>query len=134
MVRHLLVFLVCLILLNCKRAVTYSPPEGLKVLAINASLPDPAGTHNYIEFDVPVKFHKDILELLTGAKEDNNPSKWEVYGGLTIQYPHKIDEVGLYSTHQKLGAFDINRTYYRGASDKQFIDLLQQAYQESLIK
>ena len=50
--------------------------------------------------------------------------KWVILGDVEITTKETALKVDLYVTHRKRGAFKANGTYYRGASDSDFISVL----------
>ncbi len=56
--------------------------------------------------------------------------KWQVLGDLEITLKTGSMDVNLFWTEGKLGAFRTNGKYYRGASDSEFIRLLEAAKQD----
>jgi hypothetical protein len=68
-----------------------------------------------------------LLTLLTGAKKDWTPPKWQVLGSLEIITSSGTTSVDLFWTDQKEGAFKVNEAYYRGGTDQKFVQLIEDA-------
>ncbi len=77
------------------------------------------------EFEISVHDYQKILDLFSCAKLDRNPAKWQVLGYLIIKTISSTEiEIGLFSTSERKGAFEIDGTYYRGSKDAEIVKVL----------
>ena len=108
--------------------ITFNAPRASKVKEISAQLYKRSEDEPGLEsFKIPTESHQLFLKALDGALETENPVKWSTLGSLTIVLENASFKIKLYRTNKKQGAFQVNRTYYRGSSDEEFTRLILDA-------
>ena len=123
--------LLILLLAGCKEAdKPFESPPLSDGSAITAQLYDQQdGGVDIATFELPKDSQEAILASLNGSHQDNHPMKWQVLADIEITFKNGSMVVNLFLTGGQLGAFAANGTYYRGASDSEFIRLLHPAKQ-----
>ncbi len=67
-----------------------------------------------------------VLRLFREATVDRLPMDWKVLGEIWIKYKDGgTSSVWLFRTYDGAGAYKIGETCYRGATDKEFIEILK---------
>lgn len=67
-----------------------------------------------------------ILDAMRPISRDWSPAKWQVYGCLKIEFANGTKTyVGIYSPHEEVAAFSIDRRYFRGGSEFKLKDILE---------
>ena len=106
----------------------FSAPSVSDVTSIRVELYNlPDGGADIPEFEVPKAYYQTILSSLDGSPRDNFPPKWQILGQIRITLTTSSILVNLFWTRHESGAFSSNGSYYRGASDTEFIQLGQAA-------
>lgn len=94
---------------GCQGAAFTIDPE--EVTAISATiLNHPGQGTNIEEFEVPASLHKDLLDLLNGAKAHHSQIDWAVLGQLKITTQEGVQEVWVFSAGKKF-IFDFGGKY-----------------------
>jgi hypothetical protein len=103
-------------------------PEFSKVISISAELFNrPDGGAEIGKFELDAAARARLLTLLAGAKRDWDPLKWQGLGRLGIITSSGTTHVALCWTGQKEGCFIVNGAYYRGGTDQEFSQLIEDA-------
>lgn len=111
--------------------ITFNAPPPSKVKEMSAKLYNsPDGEPGLEEFTIPSSSHKLFLNALEGASKEEHPGKRQILADLTITLENSTFKVRLYWTNTEQGAFRVNRTYYRGSSDEEFVDLIFNAAEQ----
>jgi len=120
------------VLTACDSGRTFVSPASSEVTTITAELFKRWDTGAHIDrFVVPQASYKPILTSLNGAHRDNFGMKWMVLGDIDITLATGSVHVRLFWTRKDTGAFKVNGTYYRAASDLEFLRLIEAAKQQS---
>lgn len=69
--------------------------------------------------------HANVLALFAGGVVDPNPARWEVLGGIDIEYRGGRRLYVNWFRVGKKGAYKIGETYYRGSSDGAFLEVFK---------
>lgn len=79
------------------------------------------------EFEIPKAYYQAFLDSLNGSARDFFPLKWQGLGLIEIRLSTGSISVAVCWTGHESGAFISNDSYYRGASDSEFIQLIEAA-------
>jgi hypothetical protein len=121
--------LLFVLLTGCRNDGTpFAAPSPSDVSSMTAQLYNRRdGGADITKFEIPKSSRQAILDGLNGARQDNNPMKWQVLGDIEMTLSTGSVDVSLFQTGKKLSAFRANGTYYRGCSDADFIRLISTA-------
>ena len=88
---------------------------------VGAEIPEIPG------FEIPKAHYQAILDSLNGSARDFFPLTWQGLGLIDIRLSTGSISVALCWTGHESGAFISNGSYYRGASDSEFVQIIEAA-------
>ncbi|HQR08979.1 MAG TPA: hypothetical protein PLN21_19310 [Gemmatales bacterium] len=91
-----------------------------------------------VSLGLPSQYWKSLWYTLLPARYDWNPAGWMIFGRLEIKLKDgSAYRVDLYNLGEGAGAFSAgptfeSRSYYRGGNSSKMIEVLSQAYQDTI--